>query len=171
MKYCKKCKRLHNGGDEKCSVCGRPLAKITDSNTPVYLITASGFELQRIKTALEDNGVPCDTISLKRSYSAEAVTGYDTGEYDLLVPYSAYERSCDICVGIGAIHEDGEEIVEGDPEPAKENVKSLDEQFEEMSGAKRTTVRIVSAILFILLIAAVIYGTDFITALIKGIIS
>lgn len=168
MKYCKKCKHIHNDSDEKCSVCSKPLMKITDDNTPVYLITASGFELQRIKTALEDNGVPCDTISLKRSYSAEAVTGYDTAEYDLLVPYAAYEKSYDICVGIGAIREDGEEIIEDGSFPANENTESLDEQFEKMSRVKRTTVRVVSAVLFLILIAAVIYGTDFITGFIKG---
>ena len=37
-----------------------------------------------------------------------------------------------------------------------------------MSPAKRTTVRIVSALLFIVLVALVIFGVDYIANLIKG---
>lgn len=168
MKYCKKCRHINNDEEVKCKTCGKPLEKITDDNTPVYLLTAEGFELQRVKTALEDCGIPCDNISQKHSFSAEAVTGYDNGEYDILVPYSAYETAYDTCVGIGAINEGEAQIVDDDGTPVNEGAEPLDEQFEKMSGVKRTTVRVVSAILFLLLVALVIYGTDFITGLIKN---
>lgn len=54
MKYCSKCKRLHNDEETVCKNCKAQLKTITDENTPVYLLTASGFELQRVKAALED---------------------------------------------------------------------------------------------------------------------
>lgn len=168
MKYCKKCRHIHNDSEVKCSVCGKSLFKITDDNTPVYIISASGFELQRIKTALEDSGIPCDNISQKRNFSAEAVTGYDTSEYDVLVPYAAYEKAYDICVGIGAIKEGEEQIIEDDDITVDSSEGSLDEKFEQMSGVKRTTVRVVSAILLLIVIAFVVYGTDFITGFIKN---
>lgn len=60
MKYCSKCKRLHNDEETVCKNCKAQLKTITDENTPVYLLTASGFELQRVKAALEDSTVPCD---------------------------------------------------------------------------------------------------------------
>ena len=41
MKYCKKCKHLHNDNEELCTACKKPLYEITDENTPVY-ITAPG---------------------------------------------------------------------------------------------------------------------------------
>lgn len=170
MKYCKKCSHIHNDSDEKCSVCGKQLVEIADENTPVYLLSASGFELQRVKAALEDSGIPCDTARHQKDSSAEAVTGYDMSELDVLVPFSAYEKSYDVCVGIGAIKEDNEEIIDGEPDGDGEKADSLDEQFEKMSGVKRTTFRVISAILFLLLIALAVYGTDAITGFIKGLI-
>lgn len=168
MKYCKKCKRLHNDFDEKCSNCGRPLYEVADDNTSVYLLSASGFELNRVKTALEDSGIPCDNVSQKHSFSAEAVTGYDSGEYDILVPFGAYEKSYDTCVGIGAIKKDGEQITDDAVDSSDEAEPNLDEQFEKMSGVKRTTIRVVSAILFLLLVAFAVYGTDYITGFVKN---
>lgn len=167
MKYCKKCKHLHNDNEQTCSSCKKPLAEVADDNTPVYILSASGFELNRVRTALEDNGIPCDTVAQKKNFSAEAVTGYDISEYDLLVPYSAYENAYDICVGIGAIKDEDAEILDEEVTENK-NVKSAGEEFEEMSGVKRTTVRIVSAILLILVFCAVIWGTDFIVELFKN---
>ncbi len=168
MKYCKKCKHIYNDSDEKCSVCKKPLFEIVDENTPVYIISAGGFELQRIKTALEDSGIPNDSISQKHNFSAQAVTGYDTAEYDILVPYCAYEKAYDVCVGIGAIKDGTEEIIDDDSSFDSSSEKSIDEQFEKMSGAKRTTVRVVSALLFLLLIALVVFGTDYIMEFIKN---
>ena len=128
-----------------------------------FLLSASGFELERVKTALADNGIPNDSKPQKRSYSAKAVTGVDNAEQDIYVAESDYEKAYDLCVGIGAIRIEGEEttILEDTDKPAEE-------EFEEMSPQKRTAVRIVSAILFILIAAAVIFGVDSITGWIKG---
>ena len=161
MKYCSKCKRLHNDEETVCKNCKAQLKTITDENTPVYLLTASGFELQRVKAALEDSTVPCDATSIK------AYTGYDDLTYDVYVPYSAYEKAFDTCVGIGAIKLEGEEILDEDVEYTENDGETLDEQFEKMTGAKRTTVRIVSALLLLLIVAGVVFGTDAIMNFIK----
>ena len=48
----------------------------------------------------------------KYSKSIKAYTGYDDLTYDVYVPYSAYEKAFDTCVGIGAIKKlEGEEIL------------------------------------------------------------
>jgi len=168
MKYCKKCKHIHNDGDQHCPDCKVQLVDVSDNNTPVYLLSASGFELERVKSALNDSGIPSVAV-LKKDSSADAGMGCDFSEYDLLVPFQAYEKAYDVCVGIGAIKEENEKILDEDVTvPTNSGVKPADEQFEEMSGAKRTTVKVVSAILFLLLVAAVIYGTDFITGFIKN---
>lgn len=49
----------------------------------------------------------------------------------------------------------------------KEKEPKPEPQWEEMSRTKRNVVRIVSAILFIIVVALVIFGTDFITGLVK----
>ena len=74
-------------------------------------------------------------------------------------------------MGIGAINSGEEKIINDDGTLANNDTESIDEQFEKMSGYKRTTVRIVSAILFLLLVAFAVYGTDFITGLIKNFFS
>ena len=134
-----------------------------------YLLSASGFELERVKTALSDNGIPNDRKKKKRNFSAKAVTGVDNSEQDIYVAESDFEKAYDLCVGIGAIRLEGEEeILPADGDGAE---AQPEEEFEEMSSRKRTAVRIISALLFILLVAAVIFGTDTITSWIKGLFS
>lgn len=130
-----------------------------------YLLSASGFELERVKTALADNGIPNDSKPQKRNYSAKAVTGVDNSEQDIYVAEADYEKAYDLCVGIGAIRIEGEEPQILDEEAGAE---PYEEEFEEMPAKKRTAVRIISALLFVLLVAAVIFGTDMITGWIKG---
>ena len=130
-----------------------------------YLLSASGFELERVKTALSDNGIPNDSKPKKRNYSAKAVTGVDNSEQDIYVAESDYNKAYDLCVGIGAVKIEGEEeIIQ--PEDGEDAQPA--EEFEEMSSGKRTAVRIISAVLFVLIVAAVIFGTDAITGWIKG---
>lgn len=162
MKYCKKCKRVYQDEQEYCTSCRsrKPLLPLTDSSTPVYLTSADGFERERIQTALTDNGIPNDSVIVEEDIMPASVKGYSSSWCDILVPYSAYDKAYDICVGIGAVKLEGEEkIIDEDP-PA--------EEFEDMPPAKRTTVKILSAILFIIVAALIIFGTDAITGFIKG---
>lgn len=134
-----------------------------EEKTLKFLITASGFELERIRTALSDNGIPNDSKPQKRNFSAKAVTGVDNSVQDIYVAADDYDKAYDLCVGIGAIKLEGEEeIISDDPE-----MTALADEYEEMPDGKRKAVRIISVILFILIVAAVIFGTDFITGWIK----
>ncbi|HCA04524.1 MAG TPA: hypothetical protein DEO32_01360 [Ruminococcaceae bacterium] len=161
MKFCKKCKHTFEDSQEYCSNCKnrKPLEDITDQNTPVYLISADGFERERIQTALTSNGIPNDSIIKEEDTAPESIKGFSSSWRDILVPFSAYDKAYDICVGIGAIKPDGEVKVVGD---------DAQEEFEDMPPAKRTTVKILSAILFIIVAALIIFGTDAITGFIKG---
>ncbi len=162
MKYCKKCKRVYQDEMEYCTSCRsrKPLLPLTDSSTPVYLTSADGFERERIQTALTDNGIPNDSVIVEEDIMPASVKGYSSSWRDILVPYSAYDMAYDICVGIGAVKLEGEEKIIDEEPPA--------EEFEDMPPAKRTTVKILSAILFIIVAALIIFGTDAITGFIKG---
>lgn len=168
MKYCLSCKKMFNDEETVCNDCKKELQPIEDDNTPVYLVSAIGFEKDRIIAALADEGIPSDTKRRKKDNSAKAITGVDMSDLDILVPYQAYEKAYDVCVGIGAIKEDGEEIVE-DGEFSKSNAKSLGEQFEEVNGSGKAG-RIILAVMFLLVAALVIFGTDAITGLIKNLL-
>lgn len=162
MKYCKKCKRVYQDEQEYCTSCRsqKPLLPLTDSSTPVYLTSADGFERERIQTALTDNGIPNDSVIVEEDIMPASVKGYSSSWRDILVPYSAYDKAYDICVGIGAVKLEGEEKIIDEELP--------EEEFEDMPPAKRTTVKILSAILFIIVAALIIFGTDAITGFIKG---
>ncbi len=164
MKYCKICKRIHNDDAVQCENCKKSRFENVTDDTPVYIASGAGFELQRIETALKDNGVPCTTVAQKKSYSASVVTGTDYADYDILVPYSLYEKAYDVCVGIGAIDEGEAEILDENGNP----VETDNEMVEEMSDPKRTAIRIFSAIFLLLIIAGVVLGTDFIMQFIKN---
>lgn len=171
MKLCTKCKHLHNDEDTVCGNCNAVLESITGENTPVFLISAQGFEAERIKTALEDNLIPCESVVKDKELKKQEFVGNNTFESDILVPFAAYEKAYDICIGIGAIKEEDTEIFDDKCEQSSDEQQTLDEKFEEMSGVKRTTVRVLSAIAFLALVALAVYGTDAITAFIKGLFS
>lgn len=161
MKFCNKCKRTYDDSQQQCTNCKnkRPLTEITDENTPVYLISADGFERERIQSALTENGIPNDSVIREEDVAPEIIKGYSSSWRDILVPYAAYNKAYDICIGIGAIKPEGEvKVLDEEPQ----------EEFEDMPPAKRATVKVISAILFIILAALVIFGTDALTGFIKG---
>lgn len=169
MKYCSKCRRMYPDTETNCAHCKKhyELESITDDTTPVYLMTATGFELDRIQAALEDSSIPSTTQAQAKALSADAVTGNDKTDRDILVPYSALESARDICIGIGALSPDGEEVIV-DEQDVIDSVNSETDEDVQMSPAKRTTIKIVSAILLIIFFCLVIWGTDYLTGLIKG---
>ena len=169
MKYCKKCRRLYADSEQNCTECKKhyALEPVEDDTTPVYLTSASGFELDRIQAALEDSSIPSASQPRAKALSADAVTGSDKTDRDILVPYSALDQARDVCIGIGAIKPDGEEPVV-DEKDIEDAVDSEIDESQLISPAKRTTIKIVSAILLIVIACLVIWGTDFITGLIKG---
>ena len=117
--------------------------------------------------ALEDSGIPSTSQPQEKALSADAVTGNDKTDRDILVPFAALEEARDICIGIGAIKPDGEEA-QIDDQDVEDAVNSDMDEYEEMSPAKRTTVKIISVILLIIIACLVIWGTDAITGWIKG---
>ena len=169
MKYCSKCRRMYDDSEHNCTECRKhyALETLDDRTTPVYLTSASGFELDRIQAALEDGGIPSTSQAQEKALSADAVTGSDKSNRDILVPFNALDKARDVCIGIGAIKPEGEEIkVEG--QDVEDAVNSEFDESEIMSPAKRTAVKIISAILLIIIACLVIWGTDFITGFIKG---
>lgn len=153
MKYCLKCNHLHNDTDNGCSYCDGLLAEITEDNTSVFLVSASDSKLEEIKNALAKSGISCEHKK-NPIFNPDMPQDEDNNISSILVPYTDYEKAYEVCVKIGAIKDD--------------EMQDMAEQFEEMSSAKRTTVRVISAILFILVVALAVYGTDAIMAIIKN---
>lgn len=166
MKYCPKCKKLYNDEATNCSCedCkNKVLREVTDPATSVYLCSGDVIERDRVQAALSDSGIPSNFQRHMVTANSQLITGMDFDGFDILVPYELYEKAYDVAVGIGAIKLEGEEIIEDETE-----IEPF--PMEEMSPAKRTWVRIISAILLIIIFAGVIYGVDFIMEVIKNLI-
>ena len=53
MRYCTKCKKLYKGDEtEKCFVCGKKTISDPSHYYPVNVVTANGFELERIRAKM-----------------------------------------------------------------------------------------------------------------------
>lgn len=169
MYICKKCRRVHLSADKACK-CGSKRRKAVDHiNTPVFLTATGRIERELINGALKDAQIPFEERQSEKNLSDDLITGHDLhmSGYDILVPYSAIPKSFDILNGIGVTPTIDESLIESiqkDIELKKQEIK----EANEMSPAKRTTVKIISAIIFLLVLALVVLGTDKIMELIKG---
>lgn len=171
MKYCKACKLLHDDSAACCSECGKKLREITDINEPVRLAIVGGTERAMIAGMLKDAGIPyIEQNSMPQGVANELVTGYDVklNNINLLVPYSALPKASELLGTVETLQNPNEaymDDIEADIEKYKNN--SFKEE-KPMSPALRTTVKVLSVLLLLALIALVVFGTDKIMELIKG---
>ena len=177
MKYCPKCRLVYPDSREQCR-CGRILKyyEALRGDTPVRVARTSGLEKDRITGALADAGIPYSETPVRERNMSEAVAGQGSVEWELCVPYEALEQAREALYGIGAGAEEepGEEASQLREKPAEtpsakgkaEEKKSG--QWEEMSNQKRWFWRILSMILFFLLVWGVVSATDWVMALIMG---
>ncbi len=172
MKYCVECKKLCNSADTICTDCNKKFREIKDINEPVLLTVVGGVDRNIVCGALTDADIPFVEKNYdKGGVSNEIVTGYDAKLLNIavLVPYSAIPKAYEAITSAGVEPRFGDEILEeakADIENYKLKMKALEEV--PMSNAKRTTVKVLSAIAFIILIALAVFGTDYITGLIKN---
>ena len=109
-------------------------------------------------TALKENGIICSYDNQTENFGM-AMEGYK-----ILVPAGMYQRAYEIAVEMGIIESDDVFISCFE----KMEFIKTEETFEEMSSAKRATVRILSALALIVVFALVIFGVDYVMALIKN---
>ncbi|HHZ05629.1 MAG TPA: hypothetical protein GX401_02400 [Clostridiales bacterium] len=171
MSYCKKCNYFSKDDIDRCPNCKQYMVKEAPENdAPVIAIRTAGIEHERITAALQDSKIPFSERFARKQASANVVTGVNSASVDIIVNYKDYEKTYDLLVGIGAIKLDGEEIIDevDEKQPVKKSVRPGEEEFEEMSTRKRIIVRILSAILFIVVVWGVVVGVDYVMALVKG---
>jgi len=171
MKYCKSCKTLFKDADTRCPDCGKKLAEVTDINEPVRLCVVGGTERALVCGLLSDAEIPyLENNSYPQGLANEIVTGYDVklSNISLTVPFSALPKASELLSSV--------ETVNNPIEPMLDDIKAHIERLKSgriteersMSHAKRTTIKVITAILFLLLVAAVVLGTDKIMEIIKG---
>lgn len=172
MYYCKSCKALCFGNELPYDGCKHKLAELKDVNEPVRLCVIGGTERALLSGLLTSAEIPfMEENVLPMGLANELVTGYDVklSNINILVPFSALPEASELLSSI--------ETVENKIEPHLEEIKAEiirlqepkpEEEGSKMSPALRTTIKVVTAILFLILIAVAVIGTDKLTEWLKS---
>ena len=165
MRYCTKCRRLiEDDNEQKCSVCGRKTISDPSHYSPVKIVTANGFELERIRASLDDADIPYSYQETYRDAGIQILNSAPPENCDVFVPLSAYRDASDVLIGIGALSEgDAAKIDEQTANKAKKAAED-----EELPPRKARMIRILSGIGFLLLLALVVWLTDFLFDFVKA---
>ena len=161
IKYCSRCKKIFDTENDKCQKCGKNLIEKPAGESPVCIITPGGFELERIKSALESEGIPCVIKEAEGNVNMKILNEGDLGENNIIVPLAAYNHACDVLIGIGAMKPEDNTLT------VPEDIK-IDDLDQDMSPRKRFWVRLASIVLFIIIVWIVITATDAGIALFKN---
>lgn len=166
MKYCTKCKLIADDGKTVCTKCGKKLISNPNHYSAVKVITANGFELERIRAAFTDSEISFSVQQTKNDTGLQILNSAPPENCDVFVPISDYNEAVSVLVGIGAIKDNN--IPEIDEQTKKDVDKARQEaEDNEMSPRKRFWVKLLSFLGFLLIIAAVTYFSDYIGSLIK----
>ena len=159
MKYCTKCERRYTDTNAShCTLCGKALIDNPNHYSPVYVVTANGFELERIKASLTDADIPFSVSQTRDDTGLQILNAAPPENSQIFVPLSFYTQTVSILLGIGALNH-ADEISEQDEEKLQQE---RSEHEEEMSPKKRFWVKLLSIILFIGILAAVVFLADWI---------
>ena len=166
MKYCSKCKKVHSNTEiQICPVCRRKLIENPNGFSPVNLITANGFELERIRSALTQADI---AFSVKEE-------NYDTGlqilntappeNCSFFVPLSHYDKAVETLIGIGALKSNPLEELDKEDEDFLEKSREQ-EKKEELPEGKARLIRILSFLAFLVFLGIFAFAVDWLLSLV-----
>jgi hypothetical protein len=165
MLYCPNCQSLCSEEDA-CPFCGNRKLRQPEETDPVLLMTADETKAEMIEMVLQDAGILFEERTLGPGGPPSVLLGHNQVylNKNLFVPYGELEHAREIVAGL--FPPDGEEVPAEDEEAAEspssqEEADSSEEEKEEMSPRKRTAVRLISVVLFLLVIWAVVSVSDY----------
>ena len=94
MKYCAKCKKIYTKSEPAaCPFCGRELIDDPSSFSPVDIVTAHGFELERIAAALKDADIPYSTREVRRDMGIQILNSAPPENCIVTVSLEHYQQA------------------------------------------------------------------------------
>ena len=161
MNYCKSCKAVAYAYETVCPHCGKKLTPVTDINEPVRLCVIGGTERAMLCGLLDDAGIPhLESNVQPQGVANEIVTGFDVklNNIAVIVPFQALPEASELLSTIESMENKTEPMMD----EIKLHIERLKKQSSEktMTPARRTTIKVITAVLFLILIAAVVLGTD-----------
>ena len=121
MRYCTRCKRIYfNNENGLCPLCGRQMTDDPNILSPVYVLTANGFELERVRSVLDSEGIAYTVNEARHDAGIQILNSAPPENCDVYVTLSEYERAVETLKGSGAISDD---ILVGDPIGIEHNAR------------------------------------------------
>ncbi len=152
MKYCAECKKVYFTDEERCE-CGSKFRKELDLEAPTELICVERGKSADIERCLVKAKIPY-SINDGSLYSPSI--GKITGAVSFLVPLSFLKKGIGALLDVGLMQKpDWYEKLDLPDEP----------EWEEMPKGKRTAVRIISVLVFMIIIYLCVAGVDLIANL------
>jgi len=111
--------------------------------------------------AFQEENIPCEQ---RDTGPGSLPAFFPRAPYDnvnLFVPFEAMDRCREILTGMGILSE-------REQRREKENPELLEEQTEPMSPARKRFLRILSAVVFLLLVFAVVFLSDKAVSIVKA---
>lgn len=170
MKYCKTCKQLCFGDNLPFDGCKHKLREIEDINEPVRLCIAGGTERAMLTGMLKDANIPyMEENVYPQGVANEIVTGYDVklSNISIVVPFSALPKAIELLGAIETLNNDLEPHMD-EIKAQIEHLKAQREEAKSMNPALRTTIKVITALVFLALIAVAVFGTDALTSWFKS---
>lgn len=170
LKFCKTCKVLCFDNTLPANGCKHKIAEITEINEPVRLCIVGGTERAMLTGMLKDEGIPYMEENVQpQGVANEIVTGYDVklSNISLVVPFQALPKASELLSSLETVPNEIEPHID-EIKAQIEYMKGSNKEDKPMSAAKRTTVKVLSVIALLIVIALVVFGTDAITSWIKS---
>ena len=156
MKYCPNCQELFEKEETVCPSCGKESLRPARTGDPVPLCTVSNTEALRITSLLEDYAIPCEARNRGENPAGfEVDPGQDK---EIFVPYAALTAAKQLLEAPTEGTEEAESLMEEE---------SAGAASKQMSPKTRAVWRAVSVVLLVLLIWAVVAGSDWLIAWVK----
>jgi predicted nucleic acid-binding Zn-ribbon protein len=151
MLYCSKCQMLVTTGDV-CPSCGGTKLREVGRNDPVLLYTADETNLDRIRAALDENEIPHEERMCGPGAPPSILYGKAPyANYHIFVPFQAVEHCKEILQEIG---------VSGENDCVSEVDETEEKEKSNKNQVKLAYCRMMTAILFLSLVAVVVFFTD-----------
>ena len=160
MKYCSKCKKIHlNKELTNCPQCRRKLIENPSHYSPVNVITANGFELERIRSALTNADIAFSVKEEKYDTGLQILNTAPPENCSFYVPLSHYDQAVEVLIGIGALKTDPLADLDKEDEVFLEKSREQ-EKNDELPESKARLIRIFSLLAFLAFLVGFAYLVD-----------
>jgi hypothetical protein len=169
MLYCTRCQVLSTDGD-RCPLCGGKKLRPARADDPVLLLTTGEGESRQIAAAFDDAGIPHMERPLDTGSASSIILGQSRcSQTRVFVPFGEIGTARDVLTGIGFLHDGTDGTAPVEPPERKdgpdgtapaEPPERKDGPEKTVGRGKRLAVRILSVLLFAVVVTLVVFLAD-----------